>query len=149
MILFILQVIYIIRVDWSRKALKAHTLCLKKNRKSIEKQTTTISLVVLSGSEFSKLESVGGGGGENSNGDVIEVNSGVVAMGNQTTRVKPTLKRKLTKKALLFTALILLFVSSILVKDLYEIRSPTFMNKPMFSNWTFLIEENKNATQLD
>ena len=131
------------RVDWSRKALKAHTLCLKKNRKSIEKQTTTISLVVLSGSEFSKIESVGG---ENGNGDVIE---NVVAMGNQTTRVKPTLKKKLAKKALLFTALLLVFISSILVKDLYEIRSPTFMNKPMFSNWTFLIEKNKNATQLD
>lgn len=154
--MFVLQLVYVFRVDWARKAQRAHNLCLKKSRRGkSEKQTTTISLVVLTGSELSKLESVTSGEMADTENTLQQTTMMAAAAATTVSSTsKPSLKRKMAKKALLFAMILLLFVGSILVKDLYEIRTSnlTFMHRRMFSNWTFLgehLHHHKNATRAD
>lgn len=138
-ILFVLQIIYISRVDWVGKAAKANTLCLKKHHRKSSQKQTTISLAVLSGSGLTKLESVNTVSGESQTEHVVlEVDAATMTV-SETNPVNINLKRKLAKKALLFATFLIIFVASCLVKDLHEFKPAVMsaLNRPMFSNWTF------------
>lgn len=142
-VLFALQIIYICRVDWVHKAARAHNICLKKSHQKTLDRSAAISLTVLSGSELTKIDFVSTVDCENT----VQVPN--IEAGGEQSSVRPSLKKKLFKKALLFIFFVLLFVTSYLVKDLYYTppSSIDFIRRPKFSNWTFLdLKEPRNFT---
>ena len=114
-----------------RKAQRAHNLYFN-DRKS-DKQTT------ISSGSLTRLESV----------STVNTDMDADVVVCQSIESKSNLKKKLAKKSLLFTFFILIFSASFIVRDIFEIRTPSIvaLNRPMFSNWAFLGSSwYKNAT---